>query len=38
MKGYMLFRKDRPGKHGGGVALYVRQHMYGMYQAVSWGG
>lgn len=23
----MLFRKDRPGKHSSGVALYVRQHL-----------
>lgn len=27
MKGYMLFRKHRPGKHSGGVALDVRQHL-----------
>lgn len=23
----MLFRKDRPGKHSDGVALYARQHV-----------
>jgi len=24
MEGYRLFRKDRQGRRGGGVALYVR--------------
>lgn len=27
MKGYMLLRKDRPGKHNGGVVLYGRQQL-----------
>lgn len=27
MKGYMLLRKDRPGKHSAGVVLDVRQHV-----------
>ncbi|KAF4804354.1 hypothetical protein TURU_008626 [Turdus rufiventris] len=27
MKGYTLFRRDRSGRCGGGVALYVRQHL-----------
>lgn len=27
MKGYMLFRRNSPGRHSGGVALSVRQHL-----------
>jgi len=27
MYGYRLFRKDRPTRRGGGVALYVRQQL-----------
>jgi len=27
MDGYRLFRKDRPKKQGGGVALYVRKQL-----------
>lgn len=34
MESYILFRRDRPGRSGGGVALYVRKH--GMYRALSW--
>lgn len=26
-KGYTLFRKDRPGRCGGGVAFNVKQHL-----------
>lgn len=26
MQGHELFRRNRPGRHSGGVALYVRQH------------
>ena len=28
MDGYKLFRKDRQGRRGGGVALYVRECFY----------
>ena len=27
MEGYRLFRKDRLGRRGGGVALYVREQL-----------
>lgn len=27
MDGYVSFRKDRSGKQGGGVALYVREQL-----------
>ncbi|XP_050769715.1 macrophage immunometabolism regulator-like [Gymnogyps californianus] len=27
MEGYSIFRKDRPGRRGGGVALYVRDQL-----------
>ncbi|PKU26818.1 hypothetical protein llap_22878 [Limosa lapponica baueri] len=27
MDGYVLFRKDRPARPGGGVALYVREQL-----------
>lgn len=27
MKDYTLFRRDRAGRHGGGVALSVKQHL-----------
>jgi len=27
MDGYTLFRKDRPARQGGGVALYVREQL-----------
>jgi len=27
MDGYSLFRKDRPTRRGGGVALYVREQL-----------
>ena len=27
MDGYVLFRKDRPARRGGGIALYVREHL-----------
>ncbi|GAB0202653.1 hypothetical protein GRJ2_002730900 [Grus japonensis] len=27
MEGYVLFRKDRPARRGGGVALYVREQL-----------
>jgi len=27
MDGYRLFRKDRPTRRGGGVALYVREQL-----------
>jgi len=27
MDGYTLFRKDRPTRRGGGVALYVRKQL-----------
>lgn len=27
MKGYTLFRRDRPGRHSGGIALFVQQHL-----------
>ncbi|XP_062466520.1 uncharacterized protein LOC134159318 [Pezoporus occidentalis] len=30
MEGYRLFRKDRPGRWGGGVALYVRDRLESM--------
>ncbi|XP_061232493.1 uncharacterized protein LOC133224745 [Neopsephotus bourkii] len=30
MEGYRLFRKDRPGRHEGGVALYVRNRLESM--------
>ena len=30
MEGYRLFRKDRPGRRGGGVAIYVRDRLESM--------
>lgn len=27
MKGYTLFRRNRPGRHSGGIALLVQQHL-----------
>lgn len=27
MQGHVLFRRNRPGRHSGGVALYMRQYL-----------
>jgi len=41
MEGYRLFRKDRQGRSGGGVALYVGDHLdcmqlcLGMYEELT---